>query len=127
MILAQINNEPGGLTASAHVLMALTIAFAIGFVLFLVRRRQLSGKYALLWLAAVIPLGILAVFPGLLTWIADQAGVFYPPTLILVLAVVFLFMVAVQFSYEFSALHEQVRTLAEELALMRAENEREDR
>lgn len=123
-MLAQTGNDLVGLTGGAHLFIALVTLGAVLFVLRMVRRRQLQGKYALLWMAAAIPLGLLAAFPGLLTWVADQVGVFYPPALFLLLAVAFLFLIVVQFSYELSRMHERTRALAEEVALLRAEQER---
>jgi hypothetical protein len=120
-VIAQTDTEIVGLTGGAHLFIALVTAAAIVFVLRMVRRRQLAGKYALLWIAAAVPLGVLAAFPGLLTWVAEQVGVFYPPALFLLLAVAFLFAIVVQFSYELSRLSERTRRLAEEIALLRAE------
>jgi hypothetical protein len=121
--IAQTGADFVGLTGGAHVFIALVAGFAILFVLRMVRRRQLSAKYALLWMLAALPLLVLAVFPGLLTWVSEKVGVFYPPALFLLLAVAFLFVIVVQFSYELSRLSERTRTLAEELALLRAERE----
>ncbi len=121
-LLAQTTDDiVGDLTGGAHLLIALVTTAAIVFVIRLLRRRHLQGKYALLWLAALIPLGFLAAFPGALTWLSEQVGVFYPPALFLLLAVAFLFGVVVHFSYELSKLNERTRTLAEELALTRGE------
>ena len=120
LLLAQTSDElVGGLSGRAHVLIAIVTIAAIVFVIRLLRRGQLQGRYALLWLAALIPLGILAAFPGALTWLSELVGVFYPPALFLLLAVAFLFGVVVQFSYELSKLNARTRTLAEELALLR--------
>jgi hypothetical protein len=124
--LAQTEEIVGELTTGAHVFLAVVTAIAIVFVLRMTRRRQLAGKYALLWIGAAIPLGLLAAFPGLLTWVSERVGVFYPPALFLMVAVAFLFLIVVQFSYELSRLSERTRMLAEEVALLRAERELEN-
>jgi hypothetical protein len=124
--VAQTSDDVIGLTTGAHIFLAVVTAIAIGFVLRMTRRRQLAGKYALLWIAAAIPLGLLAIFPGLLTWVSEKVGVFYPPALFLMVAVAFLFLIVVQFSYELSRLSERTRSLAEEVALLRAEREMEN-
>lgn len=121
--LAQTTDDLVGLTGTAHLFIAVVTLVAIVFVLRMVRRRQLQGKYALLWMAAAVPLGLLAAFPGLLTWLSEEVGVFYPPALFLLLAVAFLFLIVVQFSYELSRLNERTRALAEEVALLRAERD----
>lgn len=127
LFIAQTGSDIVGLTDRAHLLLALVSAAAILFVLRMLRRRQMSGKYALLWLVAVIPLALMAAFPGLLNWVAERVGVFYPPALFLLVAVAFLFLIVVQFSYELSRLNERTRALAEEIALLRQEQEAADR
>lgn len=121
MILAQAASDLGDLSTRAHVVIGLLTVGALAFILRLLRRGQLRSKYALLWTAAIVPLGLLAVWPGLLTWVSEQAGVFYPPTLFLLAAVGFLFLVVVHFSWELSRLEERTRTLAEEVAILEAE------
>lgn len=123
MTLAQSTTDLGSLSNEAHIFIALVTAGAIAFVVYLLRKQRLRSKYALLWLAVAVPLGVLAAFPGLLTWVSEQVGVFYPPALFLLLAVAFLFLVVVQFSWELSRLEDRTRTLAEEVALLRAERE----
>lgn len=113
----------GGLSTRAHVFIAVATAIALVFIYRLVRRRQLSGKYAVLWTVAALALGLLAVFPGLLTWISEVLRVSYPPALFLLITTGFLFIVVIHFSWELSRLEDRTRTLAEEVALLRAERD----
>lgn len=113
----------GGLTTTAHIFIVVVTAIALVFILRLVRRRQLAGKYAMLWLAVAFVLGVLAVFPGLLTNVSEWVGVYYPPALFLLVTTGFLFVVVIHFSWELSRLEDRTRTLAEEIALLRAERE----
>ncbi|MBI2705400.1 MAG: DUF2304 domain-containing protein [Actinobacteria bacterium] len=117
----------GGLSTTAHVFLFIGTVASIGFILFLLRRRQLRGKYALLWTAFGIVLGLLAVFPNLLTKISELLGVSYPPILFAVVAIGFLLVIVIQFSWELTRQEDRTRTLAEELALLRSELEAERR
>jgi len=119
MQLIALADTPSGLSVGAHVVIAVLAVGAIVFVVLSVRHRRLMGKYALLWIAIAVALGVLAAFPGLLTWVSLGLGILYPPTLFLLLAVALLFLMVVQFSWEISRLHERTRTLAEEVALLR--------
>jgi hypothetical protein len=112
---------PGGLTPTARVLVAALGIGAVVFILVLLRRRQLRSKYALLWIGLALVLGVLGLFPGLLTAVSEAVGIFYPPALFLLVAVGFLFAVVIQFSWELSRLEDRSRTLAEEIALLRAQ------
>jgi hypothetical protein len=105
----------------AHILLIVVAGVSVGYIFWLLRQHQLRSKYALLWLGIGVVLVPLAVFPGVLNTVADWLGVAYPPAAFLFLAVGFLFFVVVHFSWELSRLERRVRTLAEEVALLRAE------
>lgn len=111
------------MTTEAHIFVALLTLGALAFVLHLLRRGHLSGKYALLWTATGIALLVLAIWPSLLTTVSDWVGVFSPPNLLMVVALGFLLLVVVHYSWELSRLEDRTRTLAEELALLKAETQ----
>ncbi|MCU1484938.1 MAG: hypothetical protein JWN67_1684 [Actinomycetia bacterium] len=104
----------------AHLLVVLIAALPALFVLQLVRRRALRAKYSLLWLAVGAVLMVTAIFPGIIDHAADAIGISYPPAIYLMIAIVFLLIVVMHFSWELSRLEERTRTLAEEIALLRA-------
>lgn len=102
---------------------ALAGLLVLGVILELLRRRRLREKYAMLWLAVgviVLPLGF---FPRLLDGAAEMLGVASGVSLVLFLGFLFLLLVCVHLSWEVSQLEEETRTLAEELALLRADIE----
>lgn len=105
----------------AHLLLVLVTVVALGYVLSLLRSGRLRARFALLWTAVGVGLAVLAAFPSLLDWTAERVGVFYPPAVFLLASTAFLFLVAVQFSWEISRLEERTRVLAEEVALLRRE------
>lgn len=113
----------GSLSGQAHVLIIIaTIATAL-IIFRLVRARQLRSKYALLWAAVGVTLLALAAFPGVLNTVSDWLDVSYSPTIFLLLAVGFLFLIVIHFSWELSRLENRTRTLAEEIALLKAQLE----
>jgi hypothetical protein len=89
----------------------------------LLRRRQLREKYGMLWLGLLFVVIPLSLFPRLLDGVADLLGVASGVSLVLFLGIVFLLLVCIHLSWEVSALEEETRTLAEEVALIRAEFE----
>jgi len=106
-----------------NLVTALAGLLVLGVILELLRRRRLREKYAMLWLAVgviVLPLGF---FPRLLDGAAEMLGVASGVSLVLFLGFLFLLLVCVHLSWEVSQLEEETRTLAEELALLRAEIE----
>jgi len=107
------------MTTRAHVLLVLLTVGSLGFVLRLLRSGRLRAKFAMLWTGVGVTLVVLAAFPGLLDWTAEQVGIFYPPAVFLLAATAFLFLLCVHFSFELSRLEERTRVLAEEVALLR--------
>jgi hypothetical protein len=87
----------------------------------LLRRRQLSEKYAALWLVVGIALLVLTIVPGLLNAISRALGVALPVNLLFFVAIVFLVGVALHLSWELSRVENETRKLAEDLALLRLE------
>ena len=91
------------------------------FVVELLRRGILKEKFAALWLLVTGVLLVIAVFPGVLSWLATVLGVQLPSNLLFFLAAVVLLLVSVQLSFEVSKLEARTRRLAEDLALLREE------
>ena len=110
----------------AQLLVMAIVAFSLLFILRLVRQRKLQGKYALLWVSVGLFLLAFAIVPDVLVPISDVVGVAYEPAVFFLAAIAFLFLVIVHFSYELSRLEDRTRTLAEELALLRAETQERD-
>lgn len=100
------------------------LALAAGLllvVLTLLLRRQLSEKYAALWLIVTVLVLVLGLFPGLLDWLTAALGVQVPANLLFSLAIVLLLGVGLHLSWEISRAEDELRRVAEESALNRAE------
>lgn len=109
------------MTLRAHIALALLVALSILGIILLVRRRHLKAKYALLWLSLGAVMVVFAAVPGLLDWTAERLGVWYPPTLLILLGLVLLLLIVVHFSYELTRSENRTRALAEQMALLRLE------
>ena len=107
------------MTGQTHALLAVLTVVAVLVIIRLVRRGVLKAKYSVLWLTVGLVLAVAASVPTLLDRVAERLGIWYQPTLFLMLAIGFLLLVAMHFSYELSRLEKRVRALAEELALLR--------
>lgn len=101
------------------LLQAIGIAVSVGllaFVLEAVRRNRLKERYALLWLAAGTALLVLSIYRPLLDRIALALGISYPPSLLFVVAFVFLFFIVLHYSLVLSAQRDAIREIAQALA-----------
>ncbi|WP_344196352.1 DUF2304 domain-containing protein [Aeromicrobium alkaliterrae] len=95
----------------------------IGSVLVLLLRRQLREKYAVLWIVIGLAVVVVGAVPGLLVGLTDAVGVQVPSNLLFAMSIVLLLGVALHLSWELTRSEEQIRRLAEETAINRAEIE----
>jgi len=109
-----------------HIVLVILTVGSIAFIIHLVRRQVLRAKYALLWLTVGGLLALMAAIPWALDRLASWLGVSYQPALFLMLGLAFLLLLSVHFSWELSRLEDRVRTLAEEVALLRYDSEADD-
>jgi hypothetical protein len=116
----------GDMSAAAHVLVIVLAAAVIAFIVVLVRSRNLRAKYSVLWFSIGLALAVVAIFPGLLVWVSDLFGISYPPATFMLLALSFLLVLVLHFSWELSRLEGRTRALAESYALLREEFERRE-
>lgn len=92
---------------------------AVVLIVEMLRRRQLTEKYAGIWLVVGLSIVAVGVWPGLLEGLSRAVGVAVPSNLLFFGAAFVLLFVCLQLSREASRLEEETRTLAEELALLR--------
>lgn len=97
---------------------------ALLLVLELVRRRHLREEYALLWLATGVVLLLLSLSRPLLDTLASVTGIFYPPSALFLVALLFVLTILLHFSVVLTRLSQQNRELAQQLALLRHDLER---
>ena len=107
------------MSGKAHVLVLVMTLATIGFIIHLVRRRQLRAKYSILWISLGLVLLPLAASPRILDRVSIWLGISYGPATFFLFATALLFLVTIHFSWELSRLEERSRLLAEELALLR--------
>lgn len=103
------------------------IAFALiilALIVTMLMRRHLREKYAVMWLLIGAAMLVLALFPDLLGALAGLLGVIVPSNLLFALAVALLIGVTLHLSWELSRAEEEIRRVAEEVAILRAEVER---
>lgn len=113
------------ITLQRGLAIALTLGLLV-LVFELVRRKRLSERYAILWLLAAITLFVLAVWKGLLTSLASDVGISYPPSLLFVVAIGLIAMILLNFSLVVSRLSDQNKILAQRLSLLQQRVERSE-
>lgn len=109
--------------SQVYTLALVGAVLAVVVIVELLRRRQLTEKYAAIWLVVGVAIVVVAVWPAALTRFSTLLGVAVPSNLLFFVAALVLLFVCLQLSRETSRLEEETRTLAEELALLRREVE----
>ncbi|GEM_PF-612135 len=103
----------------AHISILVLSVATLAFILRLVRRRRLRAKYSVLWVSLGAGLAILASAPTLIERFSDLLGIKTPALTFLLMAITFLLVLSLHFSWELSRLEDRMRALAEESALLR--------
>lgn len=105
------------------VLTSITGVVVLGCILELLRRQQLREKYAAIWIAIGLVIAPLGFWPQLLDGLANRLGVASGASLVLFAGFVLVLLVCLHLSWEASRLEAETRTLAEEVALLRTQQE----
>ena len=108
-----------------NILAAIAALITFIFVIDLLRRGVLREKYAVLWLFFSGAALLLAIFPAVLVWLTGVLGVAEPVNLLFFVTIVLLVLVSIQLSYELSRHEARIRRLAEEVALLQEEINRQ--
>jgi hypothetical protein len=89
--------------------------------IYLVRNRKLREEYSALWIFTSILMFVLVLRYEWLVALTGFIGAGLPTTTLFISSIVFLMLIAVQFSIKISRLTDQVKNLAQDNALLRAE------
>lgn len=97
----------------------LICCFVFIFTINLVRKRKLREEYSVLWLATSLLMFVLVIRYEWLVSLTTLIGAGLPTTTLFICSIIFLMLIAVQFSIKISSLTDQVKNLAQENALLK--------
>ena len=101
------------------VLSVFASVFLLLYILEMVRRRKLREEYSILWLAGGVVLLVFSLRRDWLEWAANAAGIFYPPSFLFFIGMLFILLILIHFSITISNLHQMNKKMAQELALLK--------
>ena len=107
-----------------HTVQVVAVVVSLGFllaVLELVRRRRLTEEYSFLWIGFALLLLVLSVWREILHAVARWLGVYYPPAVLLLALLLFVFVASLYFSVVISRQRRQIERLVEDVAILAAE------
>jgi len=126
MILFRLNQYNAALGTKImpirQKIFALIAAIALCiFIVEMVRRKKLREEYSWLWLITSLGIIILVIWYDLLVFITRMIGAALPTTTLFVFGLLFLLLIALHYSVKISSLTDQVRNLAQKIAILQSE------
>ncbi|MGH1978190.1 MULTISPECIES: DUF2304 domain-containing protein [Rothia] len=109
------------MSANSYIFFLVFAAVIVLLVLAQVRSQNMKEKYAVLWLIVSAIIIILVIFPRLLLFFADLIGIESPVNLLFLLSIIMLIGVSLHLTAALSKMGEDIRILAEEVAILRAQ------
>jgi hypothetical protein len=95
--------------------------FFLFLIVELVRRSKIKESYSLLWLFFAVSFIGFSIWKDALEIFARLVGIFYPPAALFLILFVIIILILIQFSVVISKQSEQIKGLAQEIALLRQE------
>ena len=97
------------------ILLGLAVAL---FVINQVRTRKIKEQYALLWILTAVLLVLVPIFVDVVDAISYALGILYPPAFIFLIALMCILIILFQFSMSISRFSEEIKVLAQDIALL---------
>lgn len=112
------------MTPRQKIFAILACVFLMVIIIDLVRRRKLREEFSWLWLMTGVVIMFLSIWDSLLIGFAKFIGIETPVSTIFFFAIIFIFSIALHFSIKISSLTNQIKNLAQEIALYKMKFER---
>lgn len=94
------------------------------YVIKLMVNKKMTESQSVLWLLIGAAAIILGLFPSIVTYIADLLGVWYPPTIMFLIAYIGLLFIVLKNTTTISVQSNQINELFMQIALLNTENEK---
>ncbi|OGQ00696.1 MAG: hypothetical protein A2Z40_05835 [Deltaproteobacteria bacterium RBG_19FT_COMBO_60_16] len=104
------------------VLAVLASGILLLYILEMVRRRRLREEYSILWLAGGVIMLVFSLKRDWLEWVAGAVGIYYPPSFLFLIGMLFILLILIHFSITISRLYQMNKKIAQELALLKHGN-----
>ncbi|MDY3048291.1 MAG: DUF2304 domain-containing protein [Rothia sp. (in: high G+C Gram-positive bacteria)] len=114
------------MSSNAYIFFLIFSAVIVLLVLAQVRNQNMKEKYAALWLIVSAAIILLVLFPRLLFFFSDLIGIETPVNLLFLLSIIMLIGVSLHLTAALSKMGEDLRVLAEEVAILRAQFDQEN-
>ena len=103
-----------------------SICFLVS-ILNLIKKKLLKEAYAIIWLFFGVIFLFFSLWRKALDYLAESLGIYYPPAMLFLLLILALTLVLIQLSVVISKQSDQIRTLAQKIALLEFEKQQSNK
>lgn len=89
------------------------------YIINMVRLRKLELKYTLLWLFTSVSFIIMAIFPGIIVWIADLLHIKEPVNALFLITLFFLILIIFSLTVAIAVKSRSITTLTQEIGIIK--------
>jgi len=114
------------MTIQQKLFAILASIFIFTVIINLVKKNKLKEEYSWLWLLTGFAMILLVIWYDLLLMLTHLIGAVLPTTTLFIFAILFLICLALHFAIKISQLTDQVKNLAQEVSLLRANRNTRD-
>ncbi|PIW38722.1 MAG: DUF2304 domain-containing protein [Hydrogenophilales bacterium CG_4_8_14_3_um_filter_62_83] len=105
-------------------LLVTVIGIGLGIaILYLVRRDHLYIRQGLFWIIVALASLILGIWPPIVDWVGSLVGVYYPPALLFLIAIVVLMVRSLLTDIALTQVRRDLRRVNQRIALAESEAE----
>jgi len=101
-----------------RVILLVGVLFYLLLIMILMRKGRMSLKYSLMWFGTGIVLLIVAIFPQIVSWLADLFGIYSEVNVVFFLGVCFILVIILSLTSIVSGLCDRLRSLTQTQAML---------
>ncbi len=100
-----------------QIFLLIVCLAALAYLISRIRSKRLDIKYTLPWLLLDLLMFIIAAFPRIISWLSYLLGIITPSNMVFFAALIFLLIIVFVMSRTISRLNNEVKELAQRIAL----------
>ena len=105
------------LSTRLQIILIVSLICGLLLLLIMIRKRKLSLRYAIMWIAMIIVLALMILIPGCLETIAGLMGIYDVTNMIFFLGFVFSLMMSMALTVSASRNAERIKKLTQQVGI----------
>lgn len=107
------------MSIALKISLLVLLVFQLFLIIRTVKKKKLTMKYASFWIALIILMAIIVIFPGIIFKLSKLAGFEEPSNMVFLLGFFFLFYVSFIITTSVSIQNEKIKLLIQEVSLLK--------